>query len=93
MVRLWQRVIKLYRETESRPRNYQLTVDFTLGIGMTRPRLTLHLEVVRMLQNKDRPRLLPDTFIKIALANLITCQKIRNDRLYLIKLKNNLNQG
>ena len=59
-----------------------------MGIDMIRPRLNLHLEIIRLLENKNRPTILPALLIKTALANLTVGERVANDRFYLKSLAN-----
>ena len=54
---------------------------------MSRPRLNLHLELIRHLHQKDRPKMLPNTLIRIALTHLIACEQTPNDKNYLKRIK------
>ena len=90
--RIWQRLIALYKKVDAQPTEYTLSTDFILASELIRPRVNLHLEIIRFIHQKDRPRLLPHTVIKISLISLITCTRIPNDKVYLQRLKNLLDQ-
>ena len=84
--RIWTYIKQLYRATERYPRNYVVCNEFVCGADLSRVKVNLHLEIIRMLQQKERPSFLPRTFVRIAISNLLISEKISNDRRYLKKL-------
>ena len=62
-------------------------LNFILNESINRVKLNLHLELIRLLQNKDRPRILIKTLIRSALDSLIVTEKVVNDKNYYSKLK------
>ena len=84
--RIWNRLIKVYKTIDSVPQNYQVNNEFVLGLKLNKARLTLHLEIIRLLQNKNRPTILPRMLLKQALENLRVCELSINDKLYYERL-------
>ena len=82
--------MQVYRAIENSRNHYQLDISFLLGNCINRPKLNLHLEIIRMLQQKERPRMLPKALIKVAANNIIVGEKVINDKLYLIRIKERL---
>ena len=78
---------KTIQTHRTNPRQYTVNEAFVLGAFLSRVKVNLHIEIVRLLEQKERPRMLPRTLIKIAMANLITTEKIINDKHFLIRLK------
>ena len=85
--RIWTKLIQIYKKADSVPQQYQVSNDFVLGSHQNKARITLHLEIIRLLQNKNRPAILPRTLINQALVNLKICEPVINDKLYYNKLQ------
>ena len=90
--RTWKRLINLYQLVDRRPQAYRVSNDFVMGLEMIRPRINLHLEIIRLLECKTRPTMLPASLLKTALTNLIVSERVANDRFYLMTLASNLGQ-
>ena len=84
---IWTRLRQIYDHVENRSNPRITGLEFIFNDRINRVKLNLHLELIRLLQNKDRPRILPRTLIKSALENLIVTERIENDRNYFKKLK------
>ena len=85
--RVWRRLFDIYKKVDRRARDYELIMTDVLAINMIRPRLALHLEIIRLLQIKNRPNVLPRQIIRTALLNLIAGEKRQNDWHYLVRLR------
>lgn len=90
--RIWSRIKKLYENTDNRPTIYNIDTDFALANcqGTNKPKLLLHLEILRLLTQKNRPTALPRTIIKTAIDYLLVCERQANTKRYLRKLSDNL---
>ena len=92
--RIWNRLIELYKLTDTRPRTYLCNLDFILDTdnNLSAPKMILHLENIGRLTQKDWPRLLPRTIIKHAIENLLICEtNFRHKQVYkkLLEALNN----
>ena len=86
--RIWNRVKLLYEQTDNRPVSYDVNISFIMANceGMNKPKLLIHLEIIRLLTQKDRPTSLPRTIIKTAINYLLVCERVANTKRYLKKL-------
>ena len=92
--RIWNRVKKLYEVADNRPTTYDVNLNFIMANceGINKPKMLLHLEILRLLTQKDRPNALPRTIIKNAIDYLLVCEKTANTKRYLNKLGMALNR-
>ena len=90
--RIWNRVKQLYEKTDSRAITYDVNLNFVMANseGMNKPKMLLHLEIIRLLTQKDRPTALPRTIIKSAVDYLLVCEKTANTERCLNKLGSEL---
>ena len=87
---IWTKITELYKKTDQRRQAYQnKDITFAIGSRLSFPKLTLHIEIIRRLTNKDRPNLSPKNLISQALDHLMICDL--QYRKYYKKLKRELN--
>ena len=70
---IWSKIITLYKKTDSRRQNYERDLSFVVGARLSKAKIKLHLEIIRRLCNKDRPKILPKALIEHSLDYLIIC--------------------
>ena len=73
---IWAKIQNLYKKADNRRQTYDRNdMTFVIGANLSKPKLKLHLEIIRRLCNKDRPNVLPSALISQALDYLIICDK------------------
>ena len=85
---VWTKLFRLYIDTDVRRQTYDHRLGRILGYRLSIAKLKLHLEIIRRLSNKERPKILPRQMIIQALDYLIICD--REHWRYYKKLKRNL---